>query len=153
MRPEDEGLKVTIKETAGKMLLYFYQLQRTVPLTMPYRQVGFIDKKDGGVSLTSDKKWLTGNLLDINQSATDIFNAFIFLVGKDYIKSHERVAKGAKIYVGIQLTGQGVDIVEGIERGSDGKHDFAVNFNIHADDGMDVEALIAEHLSMLSSDS
>ncbi|MFZ1301864.1 MAG: hypothetical protein WAQ27_04815 [Candidatus Microsaccharimonas sp.] len=141
---------MTIKETAGKVLLYFYQLQRTVPLSMPYRQLGFIDKKNGGgVFLTSDKKWLTSNLLDINPSSTDIFNAYLFLRNKGYIESRERTTAEARIYVGIQLTDLGIDMVEGIENGDIGKQDFAAAFNIKVDSSMDIEAVIQQNLGLL----
>jgi len=141
---------MTIKETSGKILLYLYQLQRTVPLSMQYRQLGFITRKTGGIGMTSDKKWLTNNLLDINSSSTDIFNAFIFLIGKGFIETRERSTGEAKIYVGIQLTSKGIDMVEGIERGDDGKYEFTVNFNIQVASDMDVEALIHDNLSMLA---
>lgn len=141
---------MTIKETAGKILLYFYQLQRTVPLSMQNRQLGFISKKDGSVSLTSDKKWLTENLLSINPKSADILNAFTFLLDKKYIVSRERVSGEARIYVGVQVVGAGIDVIEGIERGDDGKHEFNVAFNIAINSGVDVERLISDNLGMLS---
>jgi len=140
---------VTIKETAGKILLYFYQLQRTVPLTMKYRQLGFVDRKNGSLYLTSDKKWLTNNLLDINPVSTDIFNAFTFLIDKGFIQTLERTTGEAKIYVGIQLSSVGIDIVEGIEGGPDGKQVFASSFNIPVDGGADIESVIKDNLSIL----
>jgi len=140
---------VTIKETAGKILLYFYQLQRTVPLTMKYRQLGFVDRKSGSLYLTSDKKWLTNNLLDINPVSTDIFNAFTFLIDKGFIQTLERTTGEAKIYVGIQLSSVGIDIVEGIEGGPDGKQVFASSFNIPVDGGADIESVIKDNLSIL----
>ena len=79
---------MTIKETAGKTLLYFYQLQRTVPLEMQSRQIGFINKKESGLGLTSDKKWLTNDLVDINPSTIDIFNAFMYLLERNKRKHH-----------------------------------------------------------------
>lgn len=139
---------MTIKETAGKVLLYFYQLQRTAPLAMPYRQLGFIDKKEKGVGLTSDKKWFTKDLLGINPSSSDIYNAFLFLRSKGYIQSTERVTAGAIIYVGTRLTGDGIDVVEGIERGREGKHEFELAFNIKVEGG-NVDSLIKEHLGAL----
>ena len=140
---------MTIKETAGKILLYFYQLQRTVPLTMKYRQLGFVDRKNGSLYLTSDKKWLTNNLLDINPVSTDIFNAFTFLIDKGFIQTLERTTGEAKIYVGIQLSSIGIDIVEGIEGGPDGKQVFASSFNIPVDGGADIESVIKDNLSIL----
>lgn len=140
---------MTIKETSGKILLYFYQLQRTVPASMAYRQLGFIDKPDGSVYTSSDKKWLTKDLQDINPSATDIFNAFNFLIDKGFIRSQERIGAGKRIYVGIHLTGLGIDIVEGIERGSDGRGDFHKMFNISVSSNTTVEELITQTLSKL----
>ncbi len=133
---------MTIKETSGKILLYLYQLQRTVPLGMQYRQLGFINKKDGGVGLTSDKKWLTNNLHDINPLSADIFNAFVFLRDKGFIQSRERATGEARIHTGIQMTGAGVDVVEGIETGDEGKQIFNVTFNISVASDMDVDGLI-----------
>ena len=140
---------MTIKETAGKILLYFYQLQRTVPLTMKYRQLGFVDRKTGGLYVTSDKKWLTNNLLDINSNATDVFNAFTFLIDKGFIQTRERTTGEAKIYVGIQLSSNGIDVVEGIEGGPDGKQAFMSTFNIQVGSSADIEAVIHENLSVL----
>lgn len=141
---------MTIKETAGKVLLYFYKLQRATPLTMPHRQVGFITKKEGGLALTSDKVWLTKDLLGINPAAVDILNAITFLRDKEFIQSNERVAASARIYMGAQLTDKGIDIIEGIERGREGKRDFDLTFNIKVEDNMDVDSFIKENLKMLS---
>lgn len=143
---------MTIKETAGKVLLYFYQLQRTVPLSMRNRQLGFVDRKSGGLFLTSDKKWLTENLLDINPKSIDILNAFMFLIDKGLIQSKERATPEATVYVGIQLTHKGIDIVEGIESGTEGREKFNTNFNIQVDDGISIEELIDRQLSSLLKD-
>ena len=140
---------MTIKETAGKILLYFYQLQRTVPLTMKYRQLGFVDRKNGGLYVTSDKKWLTNNLLDINPVSTDVLNAFTFLIDKGFIQTLERTTGEAKIYVGIQLSSVGIDVVEGIEGGSDGKQTFTSTFNIQVDSSANIESVIKDNLSTL----
>jgi hypothetical protein len=142
---------VTIKETAGKILLYFYQLQRTVPLTMNNRQLGFVDRKNANLYVTSDKKWLTNNLLAINPVSNDIYNAFIFLIDKGYILSNERASGDAKIYVGIQLSATGIDIVEGIEGGSDGQRDFTATFNIPINGSAHVEDVIKDNLSILEA--
>ncbi len=140
---------MTIKETAGKVLLYFYQLQRTVPLEMQYRQLGFIEKKNVGVSLTSDKKWLTNDLLDINPSSVDIFNAFMYLLDKGYVKSSERGGSGAKVFMGVNLGTSGIDIVEGVERGEDGINSFKKAFNISPAGDATVDSLIKDTLSAL----
>lgn len=124
---------MTIKETAGKALLYFYQLQRTDPLSMPYRQLAFISKKGTGVAFTSDKKAFANDLLGLNPSSTDFFNAFTFLVDKGFIVTQERSNANARVYVGAQVTSKGIDVIEGIEGGAEGKRHFESMFNIKAD--------------------
>lgn len=140
---------MTIKETAGKVLLYLYQLQRVTPLVMPHRQVGFIDKKDKGLELTSDKRWLMEDLRDINSAAVDTYNAFNFLLDKEFITTRRRVTANARVYVGAQLTAKGIDIVEGVERGQNGKRAFEEAFNIKVGSSMGTRELIDDKLSML----
>lgn len=145
--------KITIKETAGKMLLYFYQLQRTVPMSMPRRQLGFIDKPDGDILFAGDKQWLTKDMRAINPSSIDILNAYTFLVEKKIIESSERIAKDKRIYVGVHVTAEGVDLVEGIEQGKDGQSNFMRMFNIAMKSNVDVERLIKDNLKGLFGES
>ena len=145
-----ESETMTIKETAGKVLLYFYQLQRTTPLSMPSRQVGFIERKNGdGLGLTSDKKAFAKDLFDINPSSTDIYNAFTFLIHKGFIKSKERAAPGARIYVGVEVTVAGIDAIESIEGGHEGQQRFEQTFNIKVGGNATVESVIRDKLSAL----
>src|SRR6478736_5811635 len=111
---------------------------------MRQRQLGFLEKKDGGLALTSDKKWLTKDLLDINPAVADLLNAFMFLRDKRYIQSEERATAAARIYVGIQLTGLGIDIIEGVERDREGKNAFTETFNIEVADNIDMDRLVKE---------
>lgn len=136
---------MTIKEVAGRTILYFYQLQRAAPASMQHRQLGFIDKADGKVSLTSDKKWFSKDLLDIGGSSSDVYNAFRFLVDKGFVQAQERAKAGARIYVEIRLTALGIDVVEGVESSRDGRQQFSAMFNMHGDSA-DVNGLIKEHL-------
>lgn len=138
---------MTIKETAGKIVLYFYQLQRVAPLSMSSRQLGFLNKKDGGLSLTSDKKWLTSNLLDINPAKVDILNAFMYLTDNGFIRSTERTAAEARMYVGVQLTSRGIDIVEGVERDQSGRQDFQTAFNLKVESSQSVDEFIKQSLA------
>ncbi len=116
---------------------------------MKQRQLGFVDKKDGGVSLTTDKKWLTKDLLDINPRAADALNAFMFLLDKGLVQSDERAARGARVYVGVQLTGLAFDLIEGVEYNEEGRHNFGVMFNLAVQSSTDVETLMREHLGEL----
>ena len=140
---------MTIKETAGKILLYYYQLQRTVPTEIVRRQVGFIEKPDGSMGLTSDKKWLTNDLQDINPKSVDIFNAFTFLFDKNYIQARPLSNKGTRIYIGIQPTSDGIDIIESVELGEAGHKAFFHAFNTKVSSGATVDSLIKEKLGNL----
>lgn len=140
---------MTIKETAGKLLLYFYQLQRNAPLTMQSRQIGFIERKTGGVSLTSDKKAMAKDLLTINPSSTDILNAFNFLLDKDFLDSSERGTAAARVFVGAQVTVNGIDIIEGVEGGPEGVQEFERAFNIKVGNNASIESLVRTKLSAI----
>jgi hypothetical protein len=77
-----EPRPMTVKATAGKLLLYIYMLQRSAPLDMLRRQIVFVDKQSKGVSLTSDKVWLAKDLLEINPNGSDIYNALQFMLNQ-----------------------------------------------------------------------
>lgn len=140
---------MTIKETAGKILLYFYQLQRTVPSSMQHRQIGFVDRKNGSVAMTTDKKWLTKDLQDINPSSSDIFNAFTFLFSKGFIQSRERATTGTRIFIGPHVTHLGIDVVEGIEGDQEDRRRFSSTFNIQVSEDADIDRVIKNNLSKL----
>lgn len=141
---------MTIKETAGKVLLYFYQLQRTAPLGMRHRQLGFVEKKTGEMYLTCDKQWLKNDLSKINAVSSDVFNAFTFLLDKGLIQSAERATAGARVYMGVQLTSRGIDLVEGVESGYDGRRAFTASFNIKVDEATSAKQLIKDNLDILA---
>jgi hypothetical protein len=140
---------MTIKETAGKALLYFYQLQRTDPLSMSQRQLAFIGKKGGGIAFTSDKKAFAKDLLDLNPNATDFYNAFIFLVDKGFIVTQQRTNAHARVYVGAQVTDKGVDVIEGIEGSAEGRKYFEMSFNIKTDSHATIDRLVKAQLSAI----
>jgi hypothetical protein len=140
---------MTIKETAGKVLLYLYQLQRTDPLSMPQRQLAFISKKGTGVAFTSDKKAFAKDLLDLNPNSTDFYNAFIFLVDKGFIVTQERANAHARVFVGAQVTDKGVDVIEGIEGSAEGRKYFEMSFNIKTDSHSTIDRLVKSQLSAI----
>lgn len=140
---------MTIKETAGKVLLYFYQLQRTDPLSMQYRQLAFISKKGAGVAFTSDKKPFAKDLLDLNPNATDFFNAFLFLVDKKFIVTEERANAHARVFVGAQVTDKGIDVIEGIEGSDRNREFFEDNFNISVSKGTTIDSLVRAQLKAI----
>lgn len=121
---------------------------------MQYRQLAFVDKPNGKVGMTTDKKWLTKDLLEISRSSADALNAFMYLRAKRFIDSTERASVGKRIYVGIQLTGLGIDIIESLEHSSGGRQAFSAGFNIDVASGATIDDLIKSHLGqILDSDS
>lgn len=143
---------ITIKETAGKVLLYAYQLQRINPLVMPHCQIGFLNKGDKGMGLTSDKQWLMKDLKSINPAAVDVYNALNFLLDKGYITSRHKVSASAQVYIGMQLTSNGIDIVEGVDGGSTGKKEFEKAFNIEVGSDMTSNELTDSQLDIFKED-
>jgi len=142
---------VTIKETAGKILLYFYKLQRVAPASIRLRRLAFVDKKNDKMDVMSDEKWLSKDLTDINSSASDIYNAFMFLVDGGFIKTRERMNSNPdnRIFVGIHLTHAGFYVIESIEGSPEGKIDFWRAFNILVAEGASVDDVIDDNLSTL----
>lgn len=140
---------MTIKSTAGKMLLYLYKMQRSTPIDMPKRQLVFVDKPGKGVAMTSDKVWLAKDLLEINGSGADVYNAFRFLLDKEYVKSNLRLSPQAMVYTGLELTAMGIDIVEGVERDSGGATAFSEAFNMSVEAGTKVDKVVEQQLSSL----
>lgn len=145
-----EPRPTTVKATAGKLLLYIYKLQRSVPLDMLKRQIVFVDKQTRGVSLTSDKVWLARDLLEINPSGSDIYNAFQFLINQQFVRAKERSVPNAKIYADIELTATGFNVVEDIERDDEGARIFREKFNLRVEGGSSIDKVIDEQLSSLA---
>lgn len=140
---------MTVKATAGKLLLYIYKLQRTAPLDMLKRQIVFVDKQSKGVSLTSDKVWLAKDLLEIAGGA-DIYNAFQFLLNQDFVSAQSKAVPNARIYAEIELTSQGFTIVEDVESGAEGAQAFRDKFNLDVRSGQKIDRVIEEQLSSLA---
>lgn len=140
---------MTVKATAGKLLLYIYKLQRSAPLDMLKRQIVFVDKQSRGVSLTSDKVWLASDLLDINSSGSDIYNAFQFLLNQELIRAGQREIPNAKVYMSIELTANGFNLVEDIERDDEGARAFRDKFSLNVRSGTKVDRVVEEQLSSL----
>ena len=140
---------MTVKATAGKLLLYIYKLQRTAPLDMLKRQIVFVDKQPKGLALTSDKVWLAKDLLEIAGGA-DIYNAFQFLLNQDFVSARSKAVPNARIYAEIELTSLGFTIVEDIESGAEGAQLFRDKFSLDVRSGQKIDRVIEEQLSSLA---
>jgi hypothetical protein len=145
-----ESRPMTVKATAGKLLLYIYMLQRSAPLDMLKRQIVFVDKQSRGVSLTSDKVWLAKDLLEINSNGSDIYNAFQFLLNQQFVTAQHRAVPNAKIYADIELTATGFNVIEDIERDDEGARVFRQKFNLEVEGGTNIDKVIDKQLSSLA---
>lgn len=120
---------MTIQQTAGKLLVYFYQLQRTAPLQVRVRQIVFAsDNPSSRLSVMADKRWLTNDLQAISNSAEDMLNAMHYLCDKKLIRTSERSGSEKRVYTGHELTASGIAMVEAVQNSSQGAQDFNQEF-------------------------
>lgn len=122
---------MTVKETAGKLLLYFYQLQRTAPLQVRVRQIVFSnDGPASRLSVMADKRWLVSDLQSLSSSAEDLMNGMHYLKDNGFIRTSERSSSEKRAYTGFELTAQGIALIEGVELDSSGVAAFNQAFNL-----------------------
>lgn len=140
---------MTIKEIAGTVLLYLYEIQREQPAKLRFIVIDFNELSGGQVSLNCSDNSIKTALLKISENPNDIYNAHRYLVNKSFIQSSEQSDAGSGEYIGCLLTDHGVDIIEGIERGDEEKAHFNFIFNIKVENNMNVESLIKANLSAL----
>lgn len=140
---------MTIKEIAGKVLLYLYEIQREQPAKLLFIVIEFDELPGGRFSLNCSENKIKTALLKISENPNDIYNAHRYLVDKNFIQSSEQAMAGSGAYIGCLLTDHGVDIIESIERGNEEKARFNLTFNIKVENNMNVESLIKANLSAL----
>lgn len=122
---------MTIKQTAGKVLLSLYALQLDNPVKLEQSQILFIYLSKP--KLEADK-WLKDILHSITESDALLLNAFNYLLGKGLIANRNaKGSMGSLSLRGLHLTDMGIDVIEGVEQGTEGqkivKSLFSFNFN------------------------
>lgn len=122
---------MTIKQTAGKILLSLYVVQLDNPVKLERGRIVF--KHSSRPKLEADS-WLKEVLHSITENDTLLLNAFNYLLDKGLIANkNSKGIMGGLLLLGLHLTDTGIDVVEGVEQGTEGqkivKSLFSFNFN------------------------
>ena len=131
---------VPIKKIAGDVLLLLYYLQRQ----QGYCDEGILsfDRNVGSSDTRNQSEFWKKILAASRQSATNAYNALRYLQEKGFISFKESRDTGGYHFINISVTGFGVDIIEGIERGPEERREFHVTFNIKLADNVNIDSLI-----------
>lgn len=133
---------MTIKETAGKIILLLYAIQTNNPAELETTSITF--QMSSGAELDADG-WLESALHEISDNDSLLYNAFNYLLEKGFISKRNRndILAGL-LLVGPHLTAEGVDIIEGIEQGEEKQKvvKSLFNFNFTLNPTMKVDSLV-----------
>lgn len=137
---------------AGKILLYFYGIQRISAHKLQDTIFEFEIENENSytppVLLTDDEKIIEG-LLEINDSTLDLLAALHYLYDKFFINLKHVETSGSEIFHNIKVTAAGIDIIEGVERGEVEKNEFNVTFNIKVENNVSVDSLLKANLGSI----
>lgn len=139
---------MTIKEIAGKILLYYYEIQRENPVKLHQATTFFELKPPGEFKSIGGNDEINTNLLKISDSTPDLYNAFNYLRQQGMLATDSNISNQYNFH-GMYVSDRGIDIIEGIERGEEEKRQFNITFNINVENNMNVESLVKANLSML----
>lgn len=142
-----------IKKIAGKILLYFYYIQRDDYASLHDFALSFqIRHLPDGVKsplINNKDQEITQNLIKISGSDNNIYNGLMYLYEKGFINMSKQPDNTCDHILNITVSSIGIDIVEGIERGEEEKREFNINFNIKLADNINIESLIKAELGSL----
>jgi len=143
-----------IKTLAGKILLYFYSLQRNdyaklYNLVLEFQMRHFVDKNEKSPKIINKDNEIVKNLLEISGNDNNVYNALIYLQDKGFIKMSRSPDNTNDNFLNFSVLSGGIDIIEGIERGKNERKQFNVIFNIKVADNINIESLIKTELSSL----
>jgi len=135
----------TIKEIAGKILLYVYYRCRTNAVEFEhYDEIIFNFGSTYKKVKISGKGQLPRDLQKMGYSDNDLYEALKLLIKSRHIES---LRGRAGIHLAnIQLTPYGYDVIEGIERSSEDKKNFFTLFNIRISNNMNIDSLIKSEI-------
>ncbi len=137
----------SLKRISGDILLLLYFLQR---------QEGYCD--DGILSFDRkmkvieelNKSKLGNKIIELTKnSIPDAFGAIRYLEEKGFISFNESDDNMTYHFLNIRVTAYGIDIIEGIERGKEEKHEFHVTFNIKLAENINIDSLIKGEIENL----
>jgi len=143
-----------IKTIAGKILLYFYSIQRSdyVKLhdfVLEFQMRHFSDKNEKSPKVIHKDNEIVQNLLKIAGDDNNVYNALKYLEDKGFIEMSKSSDNVSDNLLNFSVSSAGIDIIEGIERGKEEKREFNIIFNIKVADNINIESLIKAELGSL----
>jgi len=143
-----------IKTIAGEILLYLYWIQRK-----DYNRINDIILEfnlyrpvDGEILVRRNESIFSINKF-IECSDNDLYNAIIYLRDSQLIEYNESKDNCGVNMASFEVTSNGVDLIEGIERGEKEKRDFNIIFNFNITNDITVESLLKMELGSLIKNS
>lgn len=146
---------IPIKTIAGEIILYFYLLQRKNVTDLHYAILNFrlkltpetkidgIEMQDRNTSILKEEKFNA-------YSDVDLFNALTYLNELSLISYEEiKDISGGSHINQLKITAQGIDLIEGIERGQQEKREFNITFNFNIKNDVTVESLLKAELGLI----
>lgn len=131
---------MSIKQTAGKILLSLYVLQLSNPTELEQTSVVFQATSD--VELETDA-WLEDILHSINDNDNLLYNSFNYLLEKGLIaKKNKKDFMGGLLLLGLHLTASGIDVIEGVEQGEEPQKIIKSLFNFNFSSKMTIDSLV-----------
>lgn len=143
-----------IKTIAGKILLYFYSIQRIDyaklhDLMLAFQMRHFSNPNEHSPKMERGNNEVIENLLKISNNDNDIYNALKYLQGGGFIEMSDSKDNVGDHFLNFNVTNYGIDIIEGIERGDEEKRVFNINFNIKVADTVNIESLLKAEVGSL----
>lgn len=134
---------MTIKETAGKLLLVLYSLQITGTINLEREQITFTITSKTKLRTTSSN--FKNKLHKITDEDTALYNATNYLLERGLITGKDKkVGPGCLIIISPHVTYQGVDIIESVEQGEESQRAVKslFNFSFNFSPTMKVDSLL-----------
>lgn len=134
---------MTIKETAGKLLLVLYSLQITEPMKLEHEQILF--QTASKLKLETDSSSFKQLLHGITTDDTALYNATNYLLERGLIdKRNQKGVMSGLLIIGPHVTYPGIDIIESVEQGEESQKvvKSLFNFNFSFSPSMKVESLL-----------
>jgi len=143
-----------IKTIAGRILLYFYSLQRSDysklhDFVLEFQMRHFPDKSEKSPKISHKENEIVRSLLEISDNDNDIYNALKYIADKGFIEMSKNSDNVGDYFLNFCVSSIGIDMIEGIERGEEEKKIFNITFNIKIADSINIESLLKAEIGSL----
>jgi hypothetical protein len=145
----------SIKKIAGKILLYFYFLQR-----IDYRDINNINirfniwNRSDNQDILEKRDSTIFNIDKFNSyTNNDLYNAIVYLHDSGLISYYDSEDNCGISMISFKVTASGIDLIEGIERGETEKKEFNIIFNFNITQDITVESLLKAEFGPLIKNS